>query len=154
MKPAFFYLLFALSFSAHAERISYFYDGDTVKIKDGNAQYKLRITDIDAPERNQSYGKKSRRALIKLCLGANIHAALSGIDKYQRRLGKLSCNGQDVSVFMIKYGHAWFNTRYSTDAALKLLENEARKKKRGLWAESSPISPWVWRKKHPHTYAK
>ena len=82
--------IFTLSFHASAANISYVYDGDTVKINDNNTEYKLRLTDIDAPERNQAYGKKSRRALIGLCSQANIHAALSGTDKYNRRLGKLS----------------------------------------------------------------
>jgi len=61
-------ILLALSIKAHATvNVDYVYDGDTVKIKDGKDSYKLRITHIDAPERNQHYGKKSRRALIKLC---------------------------------------------------------------------------------------
>jgi micrococcal nuclease len=37
--------------------IIYFYDGDTVKINDGDLSYKLRISDIDAPELQQVYGK-------------------------------------------------------------------------------------------------
>jgi len=73
------------------------YDGDTVKLRSNNSQdeFKLRLSDIDAPERNQSYGLKSRRALMKLCKGENITvtARISGIDKYQRSLGKLECNG-------------------------------------------------------------
>jgi micrococcal nuclease len=139
---------------AHAESVGYVYDGDTVKIVDGMLEYKLRISDIDAPERNQTYGKKSRRALIKLCLGANIHEVSTGVDRYQRRLGKLSCNNQDASLFMVKNGHAWFYDRYSNDGTLALAEQDARKNKLGLWANPTPTAPWVWRKKHPHTFAK
>jgi len=52
--------------------VTYVYDGDTVKLRpiasnDSQDEFKLRLTDIDAPERNQSYGLKSRRALMKLC---------------------------------------------------------------------------------------
>ena len=97
------------SLPAFALEITYFYDGDTVKIIDAGFEYKLRITDIDAPERNQAYGKKSRRALMQLCTGANIYAAIGGTDKYGRRLGRLRCNNQDVSTYMIQNGHAWFN---------------------------------------------
>jgi micrococcal nuclease len=139
--------------------ISYVYDGDTVKISENNIEYKLRLTDIDAPEKAQSYGLKSRRALMKLCLKANIQAVLSGTDKYQRRLGKLTCNGQDASLFMVKNGHAWFNNRYSMNGKLFNAEQEARKSKLGLWQDKNPISPWVWRKQqwrknHPHNTAK
>lgn len=52
-------LLLVLSFKAHATvSIDYDYDGDTVKIIDGKEQYKLRITNIDAPERNQNLWQK------------------------------------------------------------------------------------------------
>ena len=144
-------LLLIFSFhTAAAPVITYVYDGDTVKILDNNVEYKLRITDIDAPEKAQSYGLKSRRALIKLCLRANIHAAVSGMDKYQRRLGKLTCNGQDAGLLMLQNGHAWFNSRYSLDGTLLAAEQEARRNKRGLWANKQQTPPWIWRKNHPH----
>ena len=142
--------LLACSLPAFALEITYFYDGDTVKIQDGMRDYKLRLTDIDAPERNQGYGKKSRRALMQLCLGANIHVTSMGYDKYQRTLGKLKCNNTDASVFLIKNGHAWFNRRYSMDYTLDLAEQVARKNKLGLWEAQQQTPPWVWRKNHLH----
>ena len=137
----------ALSSTVFAVQITYFYDGDTVKIKDGSYEYKLRINDIDAPERNQTYGKKSRRALMDFCADATIFVAISGTDKYNRRLGKLLCNQQDVSMHMVKNGHTWFYNRFSMDYSLALLQDEARKNKLGLWAYEKPMAPWVWRKK-------
>jgi endonuclease YncB( thermonuclease family) len=146
--------LLACGLPAFAAEITYFYDGDTVKIKDASYEYKLRLTNIDAPERNQDYGKKSRRALMQLCLGANIHVASMGYDKYQRTLGKLTCNDTDASLFLVKNGHAWFNRRYSMDYTLDLAEQEARKNKLGLWSAQQQTPPWVWRKNHPHSVSK
>lgn len=140
----------ACSLPVFALEITYFYDGDTVKIKDSAYEYKLRITDIDAPERNQTYGKKSRRALMDLCTKATIYVAISGTDRYGRKLGKLLCNQQDVSKHMVKYGHAWFNNHYSMDYSLALLQDEARKNKLGLWNVEQQTPPWVWRKNHLH----
>ena len=140
--------LLACSLPALALEITYFYDGDTVKIKDGSYEYKLRLTDIDAPERNQDYGLKSRRALINFCKKTDVKVYISGTDKYLRRLGKLHCNKQDASEFMVKNGHAWFNRRYSMDYMLALQEDEVRKNKLGLWQDEKPIPPWVWRKNH------
>jgi len=140
-------ILVFFSYRAHAAvEMSYVYDGDTVKIIDGKQVYKLRLTHIDAPERNQTYGKKSRRALIKLCTGAIIKVNIVGTDQYQRKLGSLSCNEQDVASFMVQHGHAWFNDRYSSDIALALKERAAREKKLGLWQHHKPIAPWVWRR--------
>ena len=130
--------------------ITYFYDGDTVKIEDGLRQYKLRITDIDAPERNQRYGKQARRALMKLCKKADVQVTLTGIDKYQRDLGYLTCNNTSVSEALVKQGYAWFNVRYSGNWALQAAENDARQAKRGLWKQKKPMPPWEWRQKHAH----
>ena len=149
-------LLFAFSFNAAAAPvITYIYDGDTVKINDNNVEYKLRINDIDAPEKTQAYGLKSRRALSQLCLGSNLQVVLSGIDKYYRNLGKLTCNGQDASLWMVQNGHAWFYSRYSMDGTLLFAEQEARRNKLGLWASKQQTPPWIWRreswrKNHPH----
>lgn len=139
-------ILIFLSFKAHAAPvITYYYDGDTVKIVDNLTEYKLRITDIDAPERNQTYGKKSRRALRQLCDNTNIQVIIKGVDKYQRHLGELICNQQDVSAYMLNNGHAWFNKRYSNKAELAQAEKHARIKKLGLWQDEKPMAPWVWR---------
>lgn len=143
-------LVLACSLDVFAAEITYFYDGDTVKVNDRGREYKLRLTDIDAPERNQAYGLKSRRALMQFCKNAEVKVYVSGQDKYQRSLGKLHCNKLDASEFMVENGHAWFNRRYSMDYMLALLEDEARKNKLGLWNAKKPTPPWVWRKNNSH----
>ena len=156
LATAWLLVLFMMAYSqpASSAEITYFYDGDTVKIIDAGFEYKLRITDIDAPERNQTYGKKSRRALMDFCAEANIYVAISGTDKYGRKLGKLLCNQQDVSMHMVKYGHAWFNNRFSMDYSIALLQDEARKNKLGLWQGQQQTPPWVWRKLNTANYAR
>jgi micrococcal nuclease len=145
-----FLFIAACSLPVFAAEITYFYDGDTVKVKDVGLEYKLRLTDIDAPERNQTYGLKSRRALMQFCKNTSVNVYISGTDKYKRSLGKLHCNSLDASEFMVKHGHAWFNRRYSMDYMLALLEDEARKNKIGLWDAEKPIPPWVWRRIEQH----
>ncbi len=147
-------LLLFISHGAQAASIAYFYDGDTVRIEDYGQTFKLRITDIDAPERNQSYGLKSRRALMKLCSNTTISYQVIGLDKYQRKLGKLQCNQQDAGLYMVQSGHAWFAEHYSTDHALLLTQQQAQQAKLGLWKAEKPTPPWVWRKNHPHATAK
>lgn len=140
-------ILILLSFKAHASpSIRYFYDGDTVKVIDGSTEFKLRINHIDAPERNQTYGKKSRRALMQLCKDSTIEVIITGTDQYQRQLGNLYCNKQDVSTYMLTNGHAWFYKHYSKKKALADVEENARKNKMGLWQDDKPIAPWIWRR--------
>jgi micrococcal nuclease len=126
------------------------YDGDTVKLRDADGAFKLRITDIDAPERNQAYGKKSRRALTQLCKGRDIlvTAQLTGMDKYQRYLGRLQCNQIDASIYLTERGLAWHNSKYSSDVSIYQAQRQAQFNKIGLWQEPNPIPPWVWRQHH------
>jgi micrococcal nuclease len=143
---------FAFSSTVFAVQITYFYDGDTVKIKDGTGEYKLRLTDIDAPERNQTYGQKSRRALMNFCKNAEVKVQLISMDKYFRYLGKMQCNGNDVSGLMVQNGHAWVNTYYQHDAILIADFQTAQQKKLGLWNAEKPTPPWIWRKKYTHKH--
>ncbi len=139
-------VLIILSFQAHATpSILYVYDGDTVKIVDDSQTYKLRLNHIDAPERNQRYGKKSRRALMKLCKNTSIQVTITGADKYHRKLGNLACDQQDVSAYMLKNGHAWFSKHYSKKQSFAEAEQNARKSKLGLWKAEKPMPPWIWR---------
>lgn len=129
-------------------------DGDTVELNGINGNFKLRLSDIDAPERNQAYGKKSRRALIKLCKGNGIqvNAIILGTDKYNRHLGKLQCNNIDASMYLAEHGFTWHNEKYSNDVTIQNAAFSAREKRIGLWRNKKPIPPWVWRQQHPHAW--
>lgn len=143
-------LLCSVNSLAHEYQLLKIYDGDTVKLQGPNGQFKLRLTGIDAPERNQAYGKKSRRALRKLCQRhtTSIAVKLSGMDQYKRYLGRLYCNGQDASLHLAARGLAWHNVYYSNDLAIFIAQREAQMAKRGLWQQPKPTPPWVWRKQH------
>ena len=133
------------------------YDGDTVQLRpidstNKKIAFKLRLTDIDAPEREQAYGLKSRQALVTLCQFRNsiVTARIAGKDKYQRSLGRLHCNGTDVSVYMAEQGWAWHYAQYSNDAEIYNAAMRARQLRVGLWADDNPIAPWIWRRTHKH----
>ena len=137
--------------------VSYVYDGDTVKLRSLNASgsqdaFKLRLTDIDAPERNQPYGLKSRRALIKLCYGKKIIATIkiSGTDQYNRALGRLQCDDIDASLYLAERGLAWHYAQYSQDIEIQKAAQNARRLTLGLWADDKPTPPWVWRQHFMH----
>jgi endonuclease YncB( thermonuclease family) len=150
-------LLLLSSTSSQAEdtfTVSRVYDGDTVELKNANGKLKLRLTDIDAPERNQEYGQKARRALIQLCKGSDIsiNVELAGKDKYNRHLGKLQCNLTDASVYMAAQGYAWYNEKYSDNLAVKNAAARARRDGIGLWSADKPLPPWVWRRLYGNAY--
>ena len=59
-------------------------------------------------------------------------------------------NGTTANEEIVKAGLAWVNEAIKKDLTLKerlrTSEREARQSKRGLWADSDPIPPWVYRK--------
>lgn len=129
-------------------------DGDTITVlAEGNKRIKVRLQGIDAPERSQAFGMRSRQNLAKLIFGKNIQIKSHGLDKYQRTLGTIFIDDQDVNEQMVKDGFAWFYRRYAKDltgeqaSRYEEAETEARDSKRGLWSDSNPTPPWDYRKK-------
>lgn len=145
-------LISATSNAENLYAVNRVYDGDTVELSSVSGKLKLRLTDIDAPERNQPYGKKSRRVLTKLCKGNKIQVTvqITGTDKYNRYLGHLECNHIDAGLYLVNKGLAWHNAKYSNNPVTMNAEAIARQKRLGLWRNKQPTPPWVWRQKHRH----
>ena len=47
-------------------------DGDTVTIVKNNQQTKIRLAEIDTPEKNQPHGKKAKKALSNLIFNKEV----------------------------------------------------------------------------------
>jgi len=128
-------------------------DGDTVTILDGtNAQHRIRLQGIDAPESHQAFGTQSKRNLSNLIFDREVTVEYEKTDQYGRIVGKIWLNGTDVNLEQIKSGMAWHYKEYQREqsAADRELyvraEDEARSAHRGLWADSDPIEPSAFRK--------
>lgn len=128
-------------------------DGDTLKARCGEPgayqQVTVRLAEIDAPEKGQPYGQRSKQALSALCFGVSATIKPQTQDRYGRTVARVECNGQDASAEMVRHGMAWFFVRYGKDAAIKSLEDAARTARAGLWADRYSVPPWEWRKTPP-----
>ena len=126
-------------------------DGDTVTLlrQDGAgaAQIKARLTEIDAPERQQPWGARSRQALASKVFGQTVLVASSGRDRYGRLLARLHLGQRDINREMVREGHAWVYRRYATENWLPD-EAFARNAKQGLWSLGADraVPPWQWRR--------
>ena len=128
-------------------------DGDTVHLlNDNEEKLKIRLQHIDAPELDQSYGKKSKFVLQQLILNKKVTVIGDKKDKYKRLLGVIYLDELDINLEMIKAGAAWHFKKYAkfdqTEYQYKIYdenEHQAKLKKIGLWKENA-ISPWLWRK--------
>lgn len=128
-------------------------DGDTITaLCQGNEQVKVRLAEIDAPEKAQPFGTKSKQSLSDLCFGKQARIASQGRDRYGRTIGRMYCftpgvkTEIDANAEQVRRGFAWVYDRYVTDPNLYPLQDAARAERRGLWADSAPTPPWEWRK--------
>ena len=123
-------------------------DGDTVTVLTDNKQIKVRLAEIDTPEKNQPYGKNAKKALSDFIFGKIVQIKVETIDRYGRTIGKIFLDNQNINKEMVKLGHAWVYIQYARDKTLFDLEKNAKENQLGLWAlpETQRIAPWEWRR--------
>jgi endonuclease YncB( thermonuclease family) len=108
---------------------------------------------IDAPEKKQDFGAASKQALSNYIYQKEVTVEYKKKDRYQRILGKVILNKQDICLAMISDGMAWHYKDYEkeqskTDRDLySQAEVKAREAKRGLWQDSKAIKPSEFRRK-------
>ena len=127
-------------------------DGDTVTVLDSaKGQHRIRLGGIDAPEKAQPFGQKSKENLSRLVFGKLVVVETGKIDRYGRAIGKISIDGVDANLEQIKAGMAWHYKQYSNEQsaidrlAYARAEERARQVKVGLWKETAVVAPWDWR---------
>lgn len=124
-------------------------DGDTLTLLTSEQrQVKVRLAQLDTPERHQPYGSRAKQALADKVFRRRITVQVEAIDRYGRTVGTVYLDGRDVNAEMVAEGHAWVYRAYSRDPGLLELERSARTERRGLWAlsEAERTPPWEWRR--------
>ena len=128
-------------------------DGDTLTARCGPPsaprKMQVRIAAIDAPERRQAYGERSRQHLVSLCYRQR--AAIQPLikDAYGRTVAHVRCAGADVATAQVRAGLAWVYTPYaSARPHLAPLQQKARNSGAGLWSQPRPLAPWDYRHRH------
>ena len=144
-------------FTAKVQRVV---DGDTVHVIDkAGKKFKVRLTGIDAPEKNQPYGLAATYKLTEILINKLVllkskpnNGKPYTIDRYKRVLAKIILDGKDINLSQVLTGYAWHFKRYQkqqspSDRELySEAEIDAKKNELGLWEEKNPIAPWKWRK--------
>lgn len=127
-------------------------DGDTVTVLDGaNTQYKIRLSGIDAPEKKQAFGMRSKQSLSDLVFDKQVTVETDKKDRYGREVGKILLTGQDVNLEQVTRGFAWHYKQYEREQSANdrklydFAEHGARADRRGLWADAEPVPPWEYR---------
>jgi len=138
-------------------------DGDTITVLDADyTQYKIRLSGIDAPEKKQAFGQRSKEHLSDLVFGKQVAVEWHKTDRYKRIIGKVlvadpACTKADcpktfdACLSQVSVGLAWWYRQYAKEQLpedrqrYELAENEARARKAGLWVDAEPVPPWEFR---------
>ena len=149
-------LLFALVATAHAAALTgvviVVIDGDTVLFRPdryraaSRAFLKVRLADIDAPEKGQPYGDAATRALTAMVLNQRVEIHTVATDRYGRTVARIQSGAVQVNAELVRRGFAWASTYYQRNSGLLESQREAHRAQRGLWQDTAPTPPWVWRR--------
>jgi len=129
-------------------------DGDTIEVlRDGRA-VRIRLQGIDCPEKAQPFGAKAKELTSDLVYGKQVLVKVTGEDRYGRMLADVYVDaanttnefGAWLNKALVATGMAWHYKQYSQDQDLGYAEQTARRMKIGLWDDSEPVAPWLWRK--------
>ena len=134
-------------------------DGDTLEIiPTKGPSERIRLLGIDAPESNQAHGTYSTQILQQCVNQGQVTVEWFEQDRYQRLLGKVRVNGLDCNLNQIQQGAAWHYKQYQQSQSefdrlnYANAEVNARRQAIGLWASSTVVAPWDYRRGNSPRY--
>ena len=134
-------------------------DGDSITVLDTDQrQHKIRLQGIDAPEKAQAYGQKSKESLSNLVYNKTVKVHGSKKDRYGRTLGQVMLGDLDVCLEQVKRGMAWHYKDYQGQQSVKdrdlydRAERLARQQRLGLWQDAAPIEPSAFRRQKKQSF--
>lgn len=140
------------SFVGNVVKVS---DGDTYQVVNLETKVKsrVRLAGVDAPEKNQSFGRESTNFVNKTLSEFSYIVTVEpiGTDVYGRTIawvfyGDDKSGNLNLSETLISNGFAWHFKEYDNSKVLQNLEVQARLSRVGLWQEDNPTYPSDFRK--------
>lgn len=120
-------------------------DGDTLVVAGSQGTEKIRIGQIDAPEKSQAYGPQATACLADLVANKQVSVCRDGSDRYGRTVANLLVGNTDVASQLVANGCAWAYDKYlEAQSTLPAQQDQAKANGTGLWASNS-TAPWVYR---------
>jgi len=147
-------LLLLLPLYTHAHQVIGIADGDTMTLLVDQKPLKIRLANIDAPEKKQAFGQRSKESLSAMCWGKDAQYEAQTIDKYKRTVALVTCGDVGANREQVRLGMAWTYTKYNKDPFYVAIQEVAKDAKRGLWIDPDPVPPWEWRKAKTQTKSK
>ena len=118
-------------------------DADALR---GLNSFTVRVSGIDAPERNQPYGDMATVYLKRMIGGLVVRLEVHKKDQYGRWVATVRYGSTDIAEEMLSEGMAWHYSEFDNNLRYEALEEGARYRKVGLWKDDQPVAPWEWRR--------
>ena len=107
-------------------------DGDTLTVLcKGSEKMKIRLSEIDAPEKKQPFGSHSKLSLSSMCLQKKAKIKPQKKDRYGRIVARVICDGIDANEEQVKRGMAWVYDKYVRDQSLYFIQDRLGPPKKG-----------------------
>jgi micrococcal nuclease len=111
-------------------------------------QQPIRLAQIDAPElalgtcKAQPWAEVAQKAISQQLLGMSVQAScLERLDSEGFAVCQVAVDGENINQWMLSQGHAWFDRSLGNNIWLQQLEQEAKRKRKGLWGHSVNLQP-------------
>ncbi len=135
-------------FQARVKRVI---DGDSIVVRHRGEHLQVRLWGIDTPEWKQSFSSNAKQYTRKNLDNRIVTIYPKDWDSYGRLVAMVKVEERCINQALIKAGLAWVHIYYCKESICERwrnLEAGARKKGLGLWADTKPVPPWVWKRKH------
>ncbi len=128
-------------------------EGDLLVISHDGKEKKYRLYGVECPERGQPYWEKALGLVTFLTEDrvVEVNPVYQGLDGYQNVLLRIQGTKEYLNQQLVAYGLAWVRPEECSShmcAEWKRLQEMARTRLIGLWADKHPIPPWEWKKEH------
>ncbi|HEY4654884.1 MAG TPA: thermonuclease family protein [Cyclobacteriaceae bacterium] len=122
-------------------------DGNTLEIQSDNSRVvRVFLYGIDCPELGQAYGEKARICLQNILLNQQVVVEFVKRDRLGNHYAHVITEiGVDPRIDLLREGLAW-TIQDDAVAELEPYRSFAQQKRKGLWNESKPTPPWIYRR--------
>lgn len=142
-------------------------DGDTLTARcptgqpaHPHEQVRVRVAGIDAPERRQAFGARSKQAMSKLVYRQEVKLDCKKRDQYKRLVCDVYVKSRpdargydmDAGLRLVTEGLAWWYEAFSHEQTpaqrreYAAAQAGAQQRRAGLWRDATPVAPWLWRR--------
>ena len=128
--------------------VTHVIDGDSLELRQGGRTCQARLWGIDTPEYDQEFAEMAKNYTRRMAEEKTAAIFRKYTDRFDRAVVVVWVNGILLNEELVRKGLAWVHDRYCQEeicSSWRRLEQEARKKRIGIWAGDRPIPPWQWK---------